>query len=233
MTDWDWTSAEREFRQALALNPRDALAQVWYAEYLAAVLRTDEARERAALAMQLDPSSLYIASRAGWVYFYSDADDKALACWRKVLEAEPGLVHARLGVVHLWIAQGKHSEVVRDLETELAKGNSDAVFVGALADVYGRLGRRDEAFNLLQGLERRREHENIPELALVYAYVGLGEFDQAFSRLEIDYREHRWMYHLNVNRLLTPLRGDPRFGDLVRRVGLPQRIEPVLTDRPR
>ena len=118
----------------------------------------------------------------------------------------------------------------------MAKGNSDAPSSSApWPGVYGRLGRRDEeAFNLLRVSNAVANAKSIPELALVYAYVGLGEFDQAFSRLEIDYREHRWMYHTSTSTGCSRrCVGDPRFGDLVRRVGLPQRIEPVLTDRPR
>ncbi len=159
--EWDWAGAEREYRRAIEFNPSYPLARIWYAQYLCAFQRFEEAVAQAKRAQQLDP-------------VFS--------------EREP-------------------------------------LVLGALANVYARAGQRGEALKLLGELKRIevQEHGYVSRFGIIWAYAGLGHKEQAFAWLERASEEHRdRIVWLNVDVLLEPLRSDPRFHDLVRRVGLPQ-----------
>ena len=221
LVEWDWAGADREFRRAIELNASEAMARMWYAEYLAAVPQNfTEAIAQAKLAQRLDPVSPLISSRAGWVYFFSGQREEARACWRKVQELETGKTGAALAFAQVDIVEGNYAQAINALERTAAEGRG-AFVLGTLGRAYGMAGQRSKAQELATELEHRSGSENIPPEAIAYIYAGLGERDKAFAALEKCYQDHRWLFLLNVNPMLEPLRADPRFTDLARRVGLP------------
>lgn len=235
MMEWDWKMAEREFRRAIELNPSYPLARIWYAEYLNAMLRPDEALEQVRLARQLDPISPFINSRAGWAYLAAGKVDEAIGAFRDVLELEPNVmepayVQPRVGLAQAHLRKGLYNDAVTELEKALAADEKNPFALGTLAYADAKLGRRKQALEILNQLEHRAQRERVPEMTLAFAYVGLGDEDQALACLEGAYKRRAWLWHLSTSRMLDPLRSHPRFQDIVRRVGLPQTGPSVAVD---
>jgi len=227
--EWDWAGAEREYRRAVALNPSDALARIWYAQYLYATKRFEEAVTQARLAQQLDPGSLFVNTRAGAAYFLAGRVDEAMASWQKALELDPGYPDASIELARSYVTQGLHQNAISALQKALIFTDREPLVLGALAHAHARAGQRAEALKIVSELRRLEgrvgpEDRNVPRFSFVWAYAGLGDKEQAFAWLEKAYQERRdLMVALNIDPLVDPLRSDPRFQDLVRRVGLPSR----------
>jgi len=227
--EYDWAGAEREFRRAIELNPSYALARIWYAQYLYATQRFEEAVTQAQFAQQLDPGSLLVNTQAGAAYFFAGRVEEAMASWQKALELDPGYPGASILLATSYVTLGMTEQAIATLQKALNFSDRDPVVLGALAHAYARAGRREEALKLVGELNRldvrlEAERRSIPRFPFIWAYVGLGDNEQAFAWLEKAYQERRArMYLLNVDPLLDPLRSDPRFQDIVRRVGLPSK----------
>ena len=224
--EWDWAGAEREYRRAVELNPSYALARIWYAQYLYAMRRFAEAVTQVQVAQQLDPGSTYVSTRAGAAYFLAGRVEEAMASWQKVLELDPGYPDASIELARSYVARGLHQNAISALERALTFTEREPLVLGALAHAHARAGRRAEALKLVSELKRREarvgpEDRNIPRFSFIWAYAGLGEKELAFAWLEKAYQERRdLMVLLNIDPFVDPLRSDPRFQDLVRRVGL-------------
>ena len=227
--EWDWAGAEREYRRAVELNPSYALARIWYAQYLYAMQRFDEAVTQARLAQQLDPGSLVVNTWAGRAYFLAGRVEEAMASWQKALELDPGYPDASIALARTYVTLGMNQNAIAALQKALIFSDREPLVLGALAHAHARAGRREDALKLvgeLKRMEERREAEgkSIPRFSFVWAYAGLGDKEQAFAWLEKAYQERRGrMFLLSVDPLLEPLRSDPRFQDLVRRIGLPSK----------
>jgi TolB-like protein/Tfp pilus assembly protein PilF len=227
--EWDWAGAEREYRRALELNPSYALARIWYAQYLYATQRFEQAVIQAQAAQQLDPASLYVNTRAGAAYFLAGQVEQAMASWQKALELDPGYPDASIELARSYVTRGLHQDAISALQKALTFTDREPLVLGALAHAHARAGERAEALKLVSELKRLDERvgpqdRNIPRFSFVWAYAGLGDKEQAFAWLEKAYQERRdLMALLNIDPLVDPLRSDPRLQDLVRRVGLPSR----------
>jgi len=224
--EWDWAGAEREYRRAVELNPSYALARIWYAQYLYAMQRFEEAATQAQVAQQLDPGSLYVNTRAGAAYFLAGRVEEAMASWQKALELDPGYPDASIELARSYVTRELHQNAISALQRALIFTDREPLVLGALAHAHARAGQRTEALTLVSELKRLDERvgpkdRNIPRFAFIWAYAGLGDKEQAFAWLERAYQERRdLIVVLNIDPLVDPLRSDPRFQDLVRRVGL-------------
>ena len=223
--EWDWAGAEREYRRAIELNPNYSVARILYTQYLYAMQRFDEAVAQAQRAQQLDPASPLINTWAGAAYFYAGRAEEAMASWQKALELDPSYSDASIVVARTYVTRGMHQQAIAELQKALTFTKGEPLVLGALAHAYARAGRREEALKLVGELKRiqaERGRGNMPTFPFIWAYAGLGDKDQAFAWLESSYQERRdRMVWLNVDPLLDPLRSDPRFHDLVHRMGLP------------
>ncbi|HYX90086.1 MAG TPA: tetratricopeptide repeat protein, partial [Myxococcaceae bacterium] len=226
--DWDWAGTERGFRRAIELNPSYALARLWYAMYLYAMGRFDEAVVEARRAQQLDPVSPLVNSWAGAAYLFAGRAEEALASAQKALELDPSFSDASIVLARIYVTQGKYREGIDELQRALTINPRQPLLLGALAHAYARAGQRDEALNLVAEMKRiEAEEPGYAPFNMVYAYAGLGDKEQAFAYLERAYQERAGrMVWMNVDKYLDPLRSDPRFEDLVRRVGLPTQPSP-------
>ena len=220
--DWNWAEAERQYRQAIALNPNYATAHHWYAEYLASMGRFDEGLAEIQVAEQLDPLSLIISSDHGKILFLARRYDRAIAQNRKTLEMDPNFVLA-----HSWLAvaelqKGLFSDGIAELEKNRA--SDDSLFSSAwLVYAYAAAGMRTEAQKAVEELRHLIGHRNVDSGLMVVGYIGIGDKEQAFVWLDREYAEHSvGLTSLKVHPLYDPLRSDPRFQDLMRRVGLAQ-----------
>lgn len=212
--DWDWSSAEDEFKRAIELNPNYATAHQWYAEYLFYMERFDESLAEINRAHELDPLSLVINAELGSPYFYMRQYDQAMEKYRKALEMDPHFPLAPYYLALCYQQKSMYDEAVN----VLGVGKDVSVTLGY---IYAVSGRKREARNMLNRIMEISKQRYFSPYLLAIVYSGLGDKDHAFQWLEKAYedRDER-LVMLKVDQHLDSLRPDPRFADLMRRVGL-------------
>ena len=224
MRDWDFQLSEREFRRALELNPNYPTAHHWFAFYFGIMGRLQEAIREVDRALELDPLSPVIRSALADGLSQAGQQDKALEEIQKVLEMDPGFGKGHLTRASIYERKGMFPEAIEELKKSRELGVSDGEVLPDLAYVRALAGDRAEAEKTIHDFERRAKLANQPppagEIAMIY--VALGDRDQAFAWLE-KAREQRSeeVLGLKSDPAFDPLRSDPRFQELVRRVGLP------------
>ena len=222
--DWDWPAAEREFRRAIGLNPSNANAHHWYSHFLTAMARVEESLAESRRALELDQFNPVMTTHLGWHYFYARQYDLAVEQHRRTIEMEPNY-----GVAHWYLGESyEQSKMHVEASTELARAKTllrensgveaDIGYVEALS------GRRDEAQAVIDALKERSKRTYVSSYDLALVYCGLGLKDQTLEcLLEAHNQRSDSLVYLQVDPRLDPLRSDPRFLDLARRIGLPQR----------
>jgi TolB-like protein/Tfp pilus assembly protein PilF len=223
--EWDWATAEREYKRALELNPGDARAHHWYAGYLMYVGRFDEGIAEARQARDLDPLSLPVNNALAGRLLVAGRYDEALKQVQKTLELDPHFAPAHQTLGWAYLRSGKNDAAIREFQQALQlSGTDDTDFVLDLAFAYATVGNRDEARRTLVKLKKEHERGLVPSGSVAILCGALGELDEAFAWLEKAYQERDpELTYLKVpGRRFEPLRHDPRFQALVRRVGLPE-----------
>jgi serine/threonine protein kinase/tetratricopeptide (TPR) repeat protein len=220
--DWQWQNAQMEFKRSLALNPAHPTTNHWYAEYLMTMGRHVEAIARMKNSQELDPLSLIISVAIGWAFYMARRYDDAIEQLRRTVELDPnypvtywilGLLLRKMGRYELAIAEGEKG-------VKLSGGSS--LMSAALAQTFATAGRRKKAIQILDDLTKRTKHKYVAPYFLAGIHVGLGEDDRAIECLEKSYEEHsHWLIYLHIDPSMDGLRSNPRFQDLLRRVGLP------------
>jgi eukaryotic-like serine/threonine-protein kinase len=219
--DWDWPNAGRAYERALELNPNYAVAYQWYGEYLAAVGRHQEAITAFKRAIELDPLSLIAHATLGrHGYYFARQFDQAIAQLQKTLEMDDSFWVARLWLGWTYANLGRLPEALAELQTARRLDDNSEI-VAALGYTYGRAGRRQEAEQLLDKLKQLAQKRYVSPMVQALIAIGLGERDQAFVWLEKGYEDRAQMLsELRAEPAFDPLRSDPRFADLLQRVGL-------------
>ena len=218
--DWDWATADKEFKRAIELNPDYPTAHAQYGWYLSLMGRPEESIAELKRATELDPLSTTSNGILGLAYGWARRNDEAVAQLQKTLELDPEswLTLTYLGWVH--IGQGKFSEAITVLQR--AKQIDDNQYVlGALGESYALSGNRTEALSAITQLKERSKERYVSPHCIAMIYAGLGDKDQAFEWLNKAFEarsEH--LTWLKVDARMNTLRGDPRFAELMRRVGL-------------
>ncbi len=220
--DWDWPAAEREFRRALDLNPNYAGAHTYYGWYLTWMGRTDEGLAENRRAESLDPLSTEASMLLGWGLYYSRRYDEAVTQLRKTLDLDPNSWPTYEMLGHAYAQQSRFPEAIAALQKAREIEDQISVPLAGLGQAYAVSGRRAEARQSLDELLARSRRRQVPAYTIAAIYAGLGDKDQAFAWLEKAYADRSWyMTSLKVDPKFDSLRFDPRFKDLVRRVGLP------------
>jgi DNA-binding SARP family transcriptional activator/TolB-like protein/Tfp pilus assembly protein PilF len=219
--DWNWPTAEREYREAIARNPSYATAHEWYGLFLAAMGRFDEAQTQERLALELDPLSIAIAGTAGWVLHYGGEQDQAEAVLRSALRTDSTFAIGQLYLGRVLQFDGQLDSAL----AHFARTGALRSWIPNIAGegyVYSQQGRRAEAFRVLERLDSLSSSQYVTSYAVALVHAALGDRDRAFTWLDraVQERTH-WLLWLNRDRRWDPLRADPRFASLVRRVGLP------------
>jgi len=234
MTDWHWMGAEQEFRRAIELNLNYPLARTWYAQFLSYMRRFEESLAQAEIARRLDPVSPDTSVHSAESYLNAGRVDEAIESYQKVLELEPNYYVAHHSLARAYIEKKMYQQAIEELEKAMAMGGRDSMSLGVLAHAYARDGRRQEALKLVNELLRPSKGEHVPLRALAIAYSGLGDKDKAFAVLETAYeRRGGALFELNSQPLYAPLRADPRFRDLLIRIGLPTESLPPVAGAPK
>ena len=219
--DWDWQLSEKEFRRAIELNPNDATAHHWYAEHLMWRGRFDEALEQSERAQQLDPLSLIIAADNGAILYFSRNYDAAIEKWRSVQDMDPGFLRAHL-IVGAYVEKGMFVEALAAHE-QLRPAILDAAYWSWRAYIHGRARQIPEARQAIHELLEIEKSRPVDPTAMAQAFAGVGDKEEALAWLEKAYAQRsNELTSLKVNPAYDTLRGDPRFHNLLLRVGLEQ-----------
>ncbi|HEY3156475.1 MAG TPA: protein kinase [Candidatus Eisenbacteria bacterium] len=218
--EWDWVEAEREFRRAIELNPGYATAHQWYAEYLSRMGRHQEALAQIERALALDPLSPPVNGMLATVYFHGRQTDKAIELYRVALDMRPDVL-TRLYLGLAYLEKKMYPQAIAELQRAVAGSGDVPLPKAILGCAYGMAGRRTEARKILARLEAQAGEGTVPPSCMAFVWIGLGNKDQAFHWLEEAYAAHdSYLGHLKVAPIVDGLRSDPRFIDLLRRVGL-------------
>src|SRR6266478_3024767 len=219
--DWNWAEAEREFKRSLELDPKIAITHFRYAwVYLSPMGRHDEAIAEMKRAMELEPLSLIQNANFAAVYLYARQYDNSFEQAKKTYDLDPSFIGGKNWLVHAYEVKGMYAESLALSQKTLG---SDYELLADLAYGYAKTGRRREAEQVISRWKELEKKEYISNYWLAIAYVALGEKDAAFSELEKAYQAHDWFFErLKVDPFIDPLRDDPRFKGMVRRIGLPE-----------
>ncbi len=214
--------AEKEFKRGIELNPNYPTAHHWYGlPYLSMLGRLDEAMAEIKRAQQLDPLSPIISANAGNLYVLKGDLNPAIEEFKKVIELDPNFPIARDFLGCAYLKQGHQQEAIAELQKGVELSGRASQELGFLGYGYGALGKRAEATALLKELEERYAQKETPAMHLAAVYGGLGEKDQAFAWLERDFQARTGLL-IFITTLpdYDTLRDDPRYTDLLRRIGL-------------
>jgi serine/threonine protein kinase len=222
--DWQWQEAQTEFKRSLTLNPAYPPANHWYAEYLMTMGRHEEVIARMKNSQELNPLSLIISVAIGWAYYMARRYDDAIEQLRRTVELDPnhpvsywilGLLLRKMGRYELAISEGEKG-------VKLSGGSP--LMSAALAQTFANAGKRENAIRILDDLTKLTKQRYIAPYFFAGIHVGLGEDERAIEYLEKSYKEHsHWLIYLHIDPSMDGLRSNPRFQDLLRRVGLPSR----------
>jgi TolB-like protein/DNA-binding winged helix-turn-helix (wHTH) protein/Flp pilus assembly protein TadD len=217
--DWDWNSAEKEFRLAVELNPSYATAHQWYAWHLIVLGRNGEAVTEMRRAQSLDPLSLIISADMADILLVARLYDESIQQSRKTIEMDPRFAVAHFQLGEAYVQKHMYNEGIAELQKAVGFSGGNKTFASNLAYAYATSGKRDEAEKILRDLEKPSQDgfSNASEIAVVH--VGLDEKDQAMTWLETAYEE-RFNPSVLFRPCFDPLRSDPRFRDLLRRMDL-------------
>ncbi len=221
--DRDWSGAERDYRRALELNPNYATAHHWYGLLLSALGKHREAIAEIESAARLDPLSPIISNNLGRVLYHARRYDQAVHQFRKTVEMHPEFYLAFLELGMAYSQMGRHPNALAAVE----KGKllpEVTPYSGFIGWIYARSGRKDEAERLLRRLHELSTQHYIDPGTIAIIYTGLGRTEEALTWLARAYeaRGAFLIVSLKVNPVWDPLRSDPRFQDLLRRMGFPE-----------
>jgi serine/threonine-protein kinase len=220
--EWNWSAAEKEFKRAIELDPNDALTRENYGWYLVTMGRTDEGLAQAKISQQLDPLNQEHTSVYGWELYLVRRYDQSVEQQRKAIELEPNYWPGYSWMGRALAQQGRSAEAIAAFQKAVSIENVIAEPLMGLGRAYGISGKKDEARKALVELNDRSKHPYVSPYLMADMYAGLGDKDQAFASLEKAYEERSWyLTQIKFDPELDPLRSDPRFADLVKRLGLP------------
>ncbi|HEY7307221.1 MAG TPA: winged helix-turn-helix domain-containing protein [Bryobacteraceae bacterium] len=218
---WDWMTAEREFKRAIELDPNYATAHQWYSEYLSPMGRFDEAITEMQRAQELEPLSLITSTAMGLVFYRARQNNRAIEQWRKTLEIDPNfwVTHFYLGLAY--VQERRYEAAISEFHKAKTLSGDDSNVIALLGYAYGVAGNRSEAQKILDKLILAPKQQYTSPFSIAEIYIGLREKDRAFEWLEKAYEDRTWLLRiLKVEPIFDPVRSDPRFTDLLRRIGL-------------
>lgn len=221
--DYDFAGAERELQRAIVLNPNYATAHQWRAENLSTLERFDEALAEVRRALELDPLSLIINRIYADLLMDARRYDEALEQYRKTLELDPNFVTTNFFLGRAYEAKGQYDEAVAQYNKAFETNNVPAERIQILKDAYAKSGWKGYWRAVLNGTLERARSRYQPPFVIALFYARLDQKDETFAYLEKAYQERDFRVTLiKVSFEFDSLRSDPRYAELVKRIGLPQ-----------
>jgi serine/threonine protein kinase/Flp pilus assembly protein TadD len=220
---WDWAAADREFRRAIELNPNYATAHQWYASYLVMMGRFDDSIREIKRAQELDPLSRIINANLGLHYYYARKFDESVEQLKKTISLDESFAVAHQYLGRTYIQKGMYREAIAELERARELSSNAPEVVASLGHAYAVAGRTGDAQKVLADLDEIAKERYVLPYFRAAVYTGLGDRDQAFQWLERAYEErHPGLVLVNIDPRFDSLRSDPRFTDLIHRLGVAQ-----------
>jgi len=220
--DWQWPEAQTEFKRSLALNPTYPTANHWHAEFVMTMGHPIEAIAKMKNSQELDPLSLIINVAIGWAFYMARRYDEAIEQLLRTVELDPHypVTYWILGL--LYRITGRHDLAISAGEKAVHLSGGSPLIRAALAHTYGVSGRASEARQALDDLTRLAKRKYVAPHFFAGVYIGLADNDRAMEYLEKSHDEHsHWLIYLHIDPSMDALRSNPRFQDLLKRVGLP------------
>ncbi len=222
INSWNWAEGERELRRSMELNPGDATGPYLYANYLIVMGRAEEATDQAKRARELDPLSPATNALVATSYYFARQYDQAMEEARKAIEIEPGFFWSHTTLGQGLVRKGRYAEGISELQKSVALSGGGPDSLSFLGYAYALAGKRQEALKTLAEI-RAVKRPFVAAIPQAIVFTGLGDRDQAFAALEKAYEQRepdmRWLKGWPD---FDPLRSDPRFQDLMRRMAFPQ-----------
>jgi TolB-like protein/Flp pilus assembly protein TadD len=220
--DWDWSAAESEFRRALEIHPNDAQLHAHYGSFIVDQKRFDEAFGELERARELDPLSFSVTYTLGKTLYLARRYDQAIVQYQEVVALYPNRFQGHRGLGCVLRQKGMYEEAIAQLQRAVDLQPLDSC-VSELGNAFGSGARRNEAIKLAEKLEATAKVRYVSPVDIARIYAGLGAKELAFDWLHKAYRDHSdHLLKLGVDPSFDSVRSDPRFSDLLRRVGLEQ-----------
>jgi tetratricopeptide (TPR) repeat protein len=220
---WQWADAEKEFKRAIELNPNYPTAYHWYSIFLKNLERNDEAATMIKRAQELDPLSSVISVNISRLYQLQNNQQASIENSLKLIDLDPNFGPAHQYLALSYLKLGRTDEAITEMEKAVTLTKRSSITLGDLGYLYGILGKKAEAMTTLKELEEKYDKREANSAYVAAVYAGLGDRDRAFEWLEKDFKDRsgklaeiRWQIQFES------LRDDPRFADLLKRMGLPQ-----------
>ena len=220
--DRNWHDVENEFNKAIQLNPGYATAHHWFSHYLMATGRWEESLSESRRAFELSPVDPETGVHLQWYFYNTHNYDQTIHHGLKTLELDPNFneIHLYLGLAYE--QKAKYRDAIAELQKAAVLSNGRSIALSSLGHAYALSGQKREALKLLQRLEDLSRHQYVSPYDVAIVHVGLGNKDSALSSLEQAYKAGSyWLFTIETDPRLDPIRSDIRFQELVRRVGLP------------
>jgi TolB-like protein/tetratricopeptide (TPR) repeat protein len=223
--EWDWPGAEEEFQRAIDLNPGCVDAYHWCGTLFSMLGRHADALREKSRALELDPLSLVIRTDLGRMFYFSRDYDRSLEQYLAALDMDPNFVSAHLWIGHVYQQKGRLEDAILELKTGVHLSSNSPYALARLGHGYATAGKLNEARSLLGQLHALSTHRYVSPYDIAIVHLGLQEIDAAFAWLTKALEQRSlWLGYLNVEPQLDPLRSDPRFQDLLQRIGLLNQI---------
>jgi DNA-binding winged helix-turn-helix (wHTH) protein/TolB-like protein/tetratricopeptide (TPR) repeat protein len=218
--EWDWAGAEQELKRAIQLDPNNGAAHEWYGVYLQSRGRFDESLVEKKLAQKFDPINPNIIADVGYTFFFARRYDAAMEQYRKALELNPNYAWCYVALAEAHLREGTYGEAIAEINKSLSL-DGDNRTIAILGYAYALAGRHDEARKVLSQLEELSKRKYVPAFFIAIIYVGLEDKDEAFDWLEKAFQERNPnLVNLKVQPIFDQIRSDPRFVNLLQRIGL-------------
>jgi serine/threonine-protein kinase len=219
--DWDWSDADRKFRRAIQLDPRYASSHQWFAFLLAALGNRAESLVEGHTAVELDSGSVSARRSLGWLYLYARRYEQARYHLERAIAMNPNAEETYRVLGLTFAVEGQHDEAERVLREAIDMPGAGTYTQSTLGYALARAGRHGEARRVLQTLDAHAATGYVSPVAFATILAGLGDIDRAVDWTERAREDRRgWVVYLNVNPVMDPMRGHPRFEALVREMGL-------------
>jgi Flp pilus assembly protein TadD len=223
MRDWDWVGAEKEFKRALELDPSNVNIRHWYALYLAAMGRREDAFRESREALRLDPSSLSIQTGAGAIEYFARDYKQMIKQMQSTVALGPNFAPGYDWLGMAYVQVGRFEEAIAVYQKAVTLSGGSAEVKAGLGHAYGVAGQRASARAILGELNDLAKKKYVPPVQIAFVYLGLGDRAHALDLLEKAYQERSWeLVFIQVEPWVDSLRSDPRFRDIVRRMNFPK-----------
>jgi len=224
--DWNWAEAERSFKRAIELDPNNSAAHFRYGQvYLVPTGRLDEGIAEIKLGLDLEPLDINMGTTLAAAYFYAGQNDKALEQARKTYDLEPGHPLGRWILGQAYIYKGMYTEAISLDEQWLQTDPTNQFALRDAGIAYAKAGQRDKAEEMISRFREIAKTQYVATCRIASIYVALGDKDKAFGELHKAFEERDWeLFRLNADPYWSPLRGDPRFKEMLKRLNLPESV---------